>query len=253
MKTAIVTGAGGGIGSAIAIQLARDGMFVILVGRSDASLSNVATHLNTFSGVAVNYEKGLVDITDPVAVENFWWSPAHRYVDILVNCAAAPAVITPITETSYEDWMQTIQTDLTGTFLMCKGAARAMKLACKGRIINLASYHVLGSYPNRSAYAAAKGGVLALTRQLAVELGLYGITVNAVSPGAIRTARTSAFLATHPNLGQRLVERTPTGRLGTVEDVANVVAWLASDKASHITGQNIVIDGGFSVNFNPVS
>ena len=117
----------------------------------------------------------------------------------------------------------------------------------------MASYHALGSYPNRSAYAAAKGGVVALTQQLAVELGPYHITVNAISPGAILTPRTRGFLATDHKIQGRLIQRTPLGRLGTPEDVADTVAWLVGDGAQHVTGQNIVVDGGYQVCLSPLN
>lgn len=249
-KTAIVTGAAGGLGRAVALRLAKGGAFVVLVGRTEATLQGVADKIMALpatTGVAVS----VLDVTDPDAVDRFYQETTPP--DILVNTAASEAVIAPITETSYSDWMKTINGDLTSTFLMCRGAARAMVPLGRGRIINFASYHALGSYPNRSAYAAAKGGVVALTQQLAVELGPHGVTANVVSPGAISTPRTERFLASDPTLQQRLIQRTPTGRLGTPKDVAETVAWLASDVASHINGQNIVIDGGYQICLNPLS
>ena len=250
MKTAILTGAAGGIGSAIALRLAKDGAFVVLVGRTASTLQVVAdriTALPSHAGVAVS----VLDVTDPDAVEKFYRETVPP--DILVNTAAGAAVIAPITQTSYADWMNTIQSDLTSTFLMCRGAANAMMPLGSGRIVNMASYHALGSYPNRSAYAAAKGGVVALTQQLAVELGPYHITVNAISPGAILTPRTRGFLATDHKIQGRLIQRTPLGRLGTPDDVADTVAWLVGDGAQHVTGQNIIVDGGYQVCLSPLS
>jgi NAD(P)-dependent dehydrogenase (short-subunit alcohol dehydrogenase family) len=118
----------------------------------------------------------------------------------------------------------------------------------KGRIVNLASFHVVGTYPQRTAYVAAKMGVVGLTQALAVEWGGRGITVNAVAPGPIRTPRTSWFLEQDPANERGMIGRTPTGRLGEIADVVDPILFLVSDHARHISGQTVVIDGGWTKN-----
>ena len=115
-----------------------------------------------------------------------------------------------------------------------------------GRIVNLTSFHNEGTYPERVAYNAAKGGVEGISRSLAVEWGKYGITVNSVAPGPIRTPRTSGFLSKSPDVETGMLGRTPNNRIGEVEDVSSLIAFLVSDQSKHINGQQIVIDGGWT-------
>jgi NAD(P)-dependent dehydrogenase (short-subunit alcohol dehydrogenase family) len=147
-----------------------------------------------------------------------------------------------------EQWRAVIDADLTGVFLACREAGRHMLAGGYGRIVNLASFHVLATYPERSAYVAAKSGVVGLTTSLAVEWGGRGVTVNAIAPGPIRTDRTAWFLSKDPAAHDGMVRRTPTGRIGDPEEVAALVAFLCTEEAGHVTGQTLVIDGGWTKN-----
>jgi len=166
--------------------------------------------------------------------------------DILVTAHAAPPLKKSVREMTVLDFKRVMNTDLLRTFKFLKTGFRYMITGNYGRIINLTSFHTTATYPGMVAYAAAKSGVLGMSRALALELGQYNITVNCVAPGPIRTPRTQSFLDKDPKLEERMIKRTPVGKLGEVEDVANLVAYLASEHAGHITGQEFIIDGGYT-------
>ena len=149
-------------------------------------------------------------------------------------------------KTSFNDWRSVMDTDLDGVFLSCKVFGHEMLKNRWGRIVNLTSFHNIATYPERVVYNAAKGGVEGLSRSLAIEWGPFSITVNSVAPGPIRTPRTSGFLAQSPDVESGMLGRTPNKRIGETEDVANTIAFLVSDEAKHINGQQIVIDGGWT-------
>jgi NAD(P)-dependent dehydrogenase (short-subunit alcohol dehydrogenase family) len=167
-------------------------------------------------------------------------------VDILVTCAAAPASTGRTEALDYHAWRAVLSTDLDGVFLCLRAFGGGMVARGHGRIVNLTSFHNVATYPERAAYNAAKSGVEGLTRALAVEWGSHGVTVNAVAPGPIRTPRTAWFLAQSPDVEAGMLGRTPTGRLGETGDVASVVAFLVSDEARHVNGQQVVVDGGWT-------
>lgn len=244
-KVAIVTGAGSGIGKAVSAALYRQGASLVMLGTTEAKLKNCAEELGGGSDRIRYFACSVVDEEALQAVKMAIlrdWSQ----IDILVTCAAAPAASSPLELQTMESWRSLLSTDLDGVFLSCKTFGSAMLSRKYGRIVNLTSFHNVGTYPNRVAYNAAKSGVEGLTRALAVEWGRQGITVNAVAPGPIRTPRTSTFLAESPDVEKGMLGRTPTCRLGEVEDVANTVCFLASDLARHINGQQIVLDGGWT-------
>jgi NAD(P)-dependent dehydrogenase (short-subunit alcohol dehydrogenase family) len=165
-----------------------------------------------------------------------------------VTCAAAGPTAGPSEQLAEEEWRRVIETDLTGVFLTCRAAGRQMIEQRYGRIVNMSSFHVVGTYPERAAYVAAKAGVVGLTQALAVEWGGRGVTVNAVAPGPIRTPRTSWFLAQDPANEAGMIGRTPTGRVGELDDVTAVIRFLCSPQARHVTGQTVVVDGGWTRN-----
>lgn len=246
-KVALVTGAGRGIGRATATRLAAEGAAVALVARRTEDTAALAAELAAVGGKALALA---ADVTDESAVEDAVARTVAELggLDILVTCAAAPGASGPAEETSLEQWRSLVDTDLTGVFLACRAAARPMLTSRSGRIVNLASFHVVATYPQRAAYVAAKAGVVGLTQALAVEWGGRGITVNAVAPGPIRTERTSWFIRQDTGAAAGMTGRTPTGRIGEPEEVADVIAFLAGDDARHVTGQTIVVDGGWTRN-----
>ncbi len=246
-RVAVITGAGRGIGRASAERLAHDGAAVVLAARGTSDTGPLADALRAGGGRALAVAADVLDESAVVTLMERAVSEFGR-LDILVTAAAAGPTAGPSTELTLEQWRAVIDADLTGVFLACREAGRHMLAGGYGRIVNLASFHVLATYPERSAYVAAKSGVLGLTTSLAVEWGGRGVTVNAVAPGPIKTDRTAWFLSNDPAAHDGMIGRTPTGRIGDPEEVAALIAFLCSEDAGHLTGQTLVIDGGWTKN-----
>ncbi|WP_027627982.1 3-oxoacyl-[acyl-carrier-protein] reductase [Ruminiclostridium cellobioparum] len=237
-KTAVITGSSRGLGRAIAEKLGKLGANVVLTGTSDTVLKT-ASELEEM-GIKVAAVVGDVRNADDVkammakAVESFGG------VDILVNNAGITKD-KPMAMMSEDDWDTVLDINLKGCFLCTKAAAKLMIKKRYGRIINVSS--VAGAYgnPGQANYSASKGGMLGLTKTAAKELAPRGITCNAVTPGLIESDMTEIL---PEDLKRKYLEKIALGRFGTPEDVANVVAFLASDEAGYVTGQVIDIDGG---------
>ena len=266
-KVAIVTGAGrkGGIGAAVALRLARDGAHVV-VGDICAPPSDLphagSGQWEELAAIAEEIEslgvRGLplrVDVTDADSVQAMIAQTKEILgrLDILVNNAGAAIGPGPVIQMAEEAWRRTLEINATGTFLCCKFALPLMLAGGRGgRIVNMASIAAEKPKPYVSAYAASKAAVVALTRSLAQEVAEFGITVNAVLPGDVDTAlkRWGLELETlvtgqpYEEVVAAAVARIPLGRLATPEDVAQLVAFLASDEADFITGQAYNITGG---------
>ncbi len=246
-RVAVITGGAGAIGLSIAETLHSLGAHVILLGRS---LEKMEQALAQFDPESIRSSHFVCDVSDEnslVAVYEQIIS-AQAKIDILVTCAAAPAISGKLEDTSIEQWRSLLATDLDGVFLASKIFGKSMITRQYGRIVNLTSFHNVATYPFRTVYNAAKSGVEGFSRALAVEWGHYGITVNTVAPGPILTPRTKWFLAQDVNNEAGMLSRTPNVRIGDLSDVSSTVAFLVSDEAKHINAQQIVIDGGWSKN-----
>ena len=239
-QVAVVTGAGRGIGHAIAIRLAKEGVRVASVSRTEANAQKTADEINAArSDAAKAYA---VDVADQSAVQKAAAQIFEDFgrVDILVNNAGVTRDGLSM-RMSLDDWDIVLNTNLKGAFNFTQAVMRPMIKQRSGRIINISSVAGLTGNAGQANYAASKAGLIGLTKTLARELASRGITVNAVAPGLIETDMTTVL---SDEIRQGILQKIPLGKLGEPEDIAGAVAYLASAEAKYITGQVLTVDGG---------
>ncbi len=239
-RIAVVTGSSRGLGRAIALKLARLGAGIVVnYQKNVAAAEEVAAEIKANGGRALTVQADVARAEDAErlirqAVE------AYGRLDILVNNAGTTrdTLLMRMTE---EDWDLVLDCDLKSAYLCTKAAMRPMMKQRYGRIVNIASVAGLAGNAGQANYSAAKAGLIGFTKAVAREVGSRNITVNAVAPGLVPTDLTSSL---PEEVKAAMLQQTPLGRFGTAEDVANAVAFLASDEASYITGQVLSVDGG---------
>jgi 3-oxoacyl-[acyl-carrier protein] reductase len=238
-EVAIVTGASRGIGKAIALELGLRGARVIGTATSDAGAASITA---AFADAGIKGRGVVLDVASATSVE-------QCFKDIEAN-EGTPSVLVNnagvthdglLMRMSADDWQSVIETDLSSVYRTCKAVMRGMMKARRGRIINIASVVAVMGNAGQTNYAAAKAGMIGFTKSLAREVGSRGITVNVVAPGFIVTDMTDAF---SDDTRKALMDQVPLGRLGSPDDVAHAVAFLASPQAAYITGETLHVNGG---------
>jgi (2S)-[(R)-hydroxy(phenyl)methyl]-succinyl-CoA dehydrogenase BbsD subunit len=237
-QIAIITGAAKGIGKAITQRMVRDNYTTILVDidkTNGAALANELGSSAKFIACDISNEKEVNQLFKTVV-------DTYKGIDVVVNNAG---IISDnmIWKMPAEDFDKVIEINLKGTWLMCKAAATLMREQKRGRIVNITSRAWLGN-PGQSNYSASKAGIVGLTRVLALELGKYGVLVNAIAPGLIDTPLTQKL---PKNVQEQLIQAQPTKAMGKTEDIANAVAFLSNKNTKFITGQTLYVDGGKSI------
>ena len=241
-KTAIVTGAGKGFGRAIALRLAQDGAGVVAADIHAAHAEETAALIRTAGGEATSCTVDVASAGSVEAMVRCALAHGHGRVDILVNNAGIWKS-TPTEETTEADWDRVLGVNLKGVFLCCRAVIPIMKAQARGHIVNIASIAARnGGTFSGIHYVASKGGVVAITKKLAKELGAFGIVVNGVNPGHSDTGIMAGLDLTA--VRDALVKNTPLGRPAEPEDIADVVAFLASDAARFVHGETIEVNGG---------
>ena len=241
-KSAIVTGSGSGIGREIALTLAEHGASVTL---ADVNLDGAQAVAAEIDGAGGSARAVQVNVTDSGQVDSMVAAAADAYgkVDALVNVAGF-GFNSRIVDMREEDWDSVLGVNLKGQFLCCRAAGRRMlEQGTGGRIVNIASTAAANARYEGGAYCAAKAGVVQLTKVLALELGEFGITVNAVGPGFTETPAT---VESSEEYRTNFLAQVPAGRSGRTSDIANTVLFLASPLAEYVNGQVIYVDGGYS-------
>jgi len=239
IKVAVVTGASRGIGASIAVELAKNNMFVIGTATSDKGVRAIEENFK------LNHQKGIglvLDVNDNNSIESLIKQVEENYgnIDILVNNAGITKD-TLLMKMKDEDWDEVMNTNLKSVFKLSQSVIRKMIKNRYGRIINISSVVGHSGNAGQTNYTAAKAGMSGFTKSLAQEVGARGITVNCVAPGFIDTEMTRSLPEEYKN---QLISKIPLGKLGSPNDIANAVAFLASENANYITGETLHINGG---------
>jgi len=241
-RVAIVTGASRGIGKAIALRLARDGRHVVLVSRSEGPLNDLKATITAAGGQA---SVKAVDVGDASA-----WAAAidqiaeqHGRLDILVNNAGITRD-NLVLRMSDEEWSEVISVNLTSAFVAIRAAARSMMRGKFGRIVNISSTSGVVGNAGQANYAAAKAGLIGLSKTIARELGGKNITCNVVAPGYIETDMTSGL---PQEIKDKIMSMLAVRRLGVADDIAAAVSYISSDESGYLTGQTLCVDGGMTM------
>ncbi len=243
-KTAVITGGASGLGLAATKKFIESGIRTIIIGRNEKNLAEVSASLGelcTYKVFDLSNLAGIPDLVKELTEE-------LRTIDILVNNAGINQK-KPLIEVTDEEFQEVISTNLTSVFVLSREVTKVMLQNNKGSIINISSMAAQYGLPYVIAYSAAKTAIEGMTRAMAVELSPQGIRVNCVAPGFIETNMSAKALDSDPQRKQKVLSRTPMGKLGFPEDVAEAIYYLSSDAAKYVTGVILPVDGGNSIGF----
>lgn len=245
-KVALITGGTRGIGEAVAARFAREGATVVVVSRKPANVESAVERLRHTTGVHVH---GLpMHLGDAAAVAEVVQrvEAAHGPIDLLVNNAATNPYFGPMTQIDAEAFDKTFEVNVRGTFLLTQAVTRRLvELGRPGAVVTVSSIMGLRGAAMQGVYGMTKAALISMTQTFAVELGPARIRVNAIAPGLVETKFASVLTST-PEIRAMFEERTALGRIAGPDEIAGTAAWLASDDASYVTGQTIVVDGGYT-------
>ena len=246
-KKAVVIGASRGLGRRMALVLAEAGADVIVSSRSWESLQEVAKKIRQLGRESYAIE---CDVNNVLEIERLHQSVIDKFskVDILIN-AAGTTIRKPSTEITEEDWEKVAGVNLKGMLFACKIFGKSMIKSNGGKIINIASLQSVMALPRRTVYTITKIGVLGLTRSLAIEWGKYKVNVNAIAPGYFLTEMTKPLFE-NKQWTEELLQEIPLGRVGTPEDLDGAVIFLCSQASDYVTGEILLVDGGFMIGKN---
>jgi NAD(P)-dependent dehydrogenase (short-subunit alcohol dehydrogenase family) len=244
-KVSIVTGGSRSIGLAMAKRLANAGSDIVIVNRNASEGDEAVQDIRKNGGSAISIS---ADVSKKDSVEGMIKKTLEHYgrIDVLVNCAGV-IVRKPAIETTEGDWDWTLSVNLRGLFFCCLAAGKQMIQQKKGKIINISSVAATFGLMNRAPYCASKAGVTQLTRALALEWAKYGICVNAIAPGIIRTSINEAYIKCDQERQAKMIQKIPLGRFGKPEDLEGITLFLASDASNYFTGQTLYVDGGYTI------
>ena len=243
-KVAIVTGGSSGIGKAIALEFVKEGARVGVVGRQEAKLKEVVEEIRRLGGEGISIHG---DVSNPADVDRMVRVTVETFkrLDILVN-SAGTLFSADLAHHTEAIWNDTLNINLKGSFLCIQRAVPEMLKQSKGKIINISSIAGQIGFPNSVAYCASKGGIMGMTKALAMELAPLKINVNDIAPGDVETPLNEHLLRIPEYLRQR-VENTPYGRVGKVSDIAPAAVYLASDESDFVNGITLTVDGGLII------
>ena len=247
-KKAVITGGGSGIGLEIASRFLREGADVLIAGRTLERLEEARNSLE-FDPRRILVARA--DIADETEVRQMFASARDSWgtVDILINNAGAMRVNKPLTDTSLEEWRRVMDTNIHGTFLCSREAARIMKESGKGKIVNISSMSgfIANKYFHPGSYEVSKSAHAMLTKVFALELAEHRIAVNAIAPGYYDTQPNRDFFIDNADLNRKIMDMIPKGNLGTLEELGHLATYLSADETEYLTGQTIIIDGGYTI------
>jgi NAD(P)-dependent dehydrogenase (short-subunit alcohol dehydrogenase family) len=243
-KVALITGGGRGIGRAICLAMARTGIRVAVNDVKKDTADEVVKQIGKEGRIASSFQ---TDIRHENEIKSMVEKVLDAFgrIDFLINNAGIPDQLVPVIEQNSHKWQDVIDIHLRGTYLCSKEIATGMIKNNFGRIVNISSIVGLNGFPMRTAYGPAKSAIIMLTKVLAIEWASFNINVNAIAPGFIRTEMVEDLIRMGKLNEEKICNRIPLKRLGTSEEIANIVLFLCSEAASYITGETIVVDGGW--------